>query len=390
MRDRVASDRRLLVISQRTDRTGAPVQLAVLLDGLQRESGMRITVLLGSSGVVSSVLASHATKVKREPRLLRLLSAAGRRAPRRLERLVLWVWEQSMRVFVGRQDLVYVNSLSSRRLAKPFVRLPALVHVHEIGTFAEASGEDGRHLLNRARLIAVPSQVAEDWVIGSGVEPGRVTRIPGSLTDSAFEAPEASEVESLALLLSIPPGALVVSSVGWIGEMKGSDRFLAVARRLMERMTDRQVRMLWVGGDVSTGAGARFAQEIEREGLGEVVTVAPGLTDLRLVYCLSTVVLIASREESLSLVALEAAAQRTPVVAFPGAGGPDELADEGVVLLAGGTEAEDMAALIAELCASPDAIAEQSGRAYRAVMDSHRRRNGQARLVEALHKVSEA
>ena len=83
VRYRDASERRLLVISQRTDRTGAPVQLAVLLDGLQQESGMRITVLLGSFGVIGPELASHAARVKREPWMLRALAAAGRRAPGR-------------------------------------------------------------------------------------------------------------------------------------------------------------------------------------------------------------------------------------------------------------------------------------------------------------------
>jgi glycosyltransferase involved in cell wall biosynthesis len=381
---RASARRRVLVISQRSDRTGAPIQLCVLLEGLEKQLGASVTLLLGSSGPLTAAFGGRVSSLKTEPWPLRVLSRAGRRMPRGIQRRVDRLWAFAMRRHVGSHDLVYVNSLSSRRLAAPFTCWPMVVHVHEIGTFADQSGAEGRDMITNARRVLVPSRAAKSWVRSVGIPAEAITRIPGTLPDSAFEAPEWSDVERLRSRLGFPPDALVVMSVGWIGEMKGSDRFLEVARHLVDSNEGSTVRMVWVGGDLSTRAGVRFAGDIERLGLSDVVVMAPDLDDLRAMYLLSTFVLISSREESLSLVALEAAAQRTPVVAFPGAGGPDELAEEGVVALSLSPHPLEMAKLINRLHRSVSSLEAQSEAALQAVTSGHRREQGQDSLVQCL------
>ncbi|MFP5580200.1 MAG: glycosyltransferase [Acidimicrobiia bacterium] len=81
------------------------------------------------------------------------------------------------------------------------------------------------------------------------------------------------------------------------------------------------------------------------------MTILPGRDDLRSVYAAVDLVLVPSREESLSLVALEAAAQGTPVVYFPGSGGPDHLAREGITIRPAASDADSVAATVADVLA---------------------------------------
>jgi hypothetical protein len=95
------------------------------------------------------------------------------------------------------------------------------------------------------------------------------------------------------------------------------------------------------------------------------------MDDLRPLYAASDVVMVASREESLSLVALEGAAQGRPVVCFPGAGGPDMLADEGITHRCEGPGAAAMSDLIVELANSRERRDELGGTAAAAVRQYH-------------------
>jgi glycosyltransferase involved in cell wall biosynthesis len=218
--------------------------------------------------------------------------------------------------------------------------------------------------------VIVPSAPARDGVTDRGVPSDRVHLLPGAVPPAAFEVPSRDVVEAARARAGIADGVPVVSAVGWIGALKGSDRFLDVAAAVAAKV-DGPVRFVWVGGGSDTEQERRFASEITARGLTEVVLLLPSIEDLRPIYAMSNVVLIASREESLSLVALESAAQATPVVAFPGAGGPDVLAAEGIVACAVDDGVDSVANAVLELLFDPHRRAEQGVRACEAVRERH-------------------
>lgn len=378
---------RLLVVNQRMDRTGAPMQLASLLPGLADALGARITMLTGPAGPLTAAVAPHVWRVRREPWPLRGLARITRSSSRPIARLLDRAWLVAMRRLVGPVDLVYVNSLVSARLARPFAERPTVVHVHELGGVAESFGARARDLARGAERVLVPSLPAVEWVVSCGVPETLVEVLPGAVPPGAFDVPPTEAVEELRARLGITAADAVVSTVGWVGPLKGSDRFAAVAAAVAPR-THRPVRFVWVGAGAGTGEEQRFRADLAALDLGDIVSVVPGLDDLRPLYVLTDVQLVASREESLSMVALEAAAQGTPVVCFPGAGGPDALAEEGVVTLASSADADRVADLLVDLLADGEDRAARGARARELVAAHHGVEAAQRQLVGALASVT--
>lgn len=383
------TDRRpnVLVINQRMDRTGAPVHLATLLQELAGHLDARLTLLAGSVGPLTNVMAPHVDRIIYETLALRAVSRVERHLPLRWRRRVRGVWVRGMRRRAGRPRVVYVNSLISHRLASAFVGLPMIVHVHELGTLAESFGTPAHDLLDHASKVFVPSAVAAEWVAGQGVDRSTIEVLPGTVPATAFEPPDIDVLTDLRHELGLLADTRMVATVGWIGYLKGDDRFLDVAQLLSER-EDIAVHLVWVGGGSDSGAESAFRQDIHRRALADVVTILPGCDDLRSIYAAADLILITSREESLSLVALEAAAQGTPVVHFPGSGGPDLLADEGICIRPDGRGVDDVAATIARLLTDPGGAASVGTAAQQAVRHHHAPEVALRPLLLALESVS--
>ena len=374
---------RVLLVSQRMDRTGAVVQLLTLLPGLREAAGAHLTLLHGSDGVLTASAEHHVDRMVREPTAARAVRRLERRSPRPVARLLRWARSIGLRWRIGRVDVVYVNSLISTELATAFESRRLVLHVHELGELGASLRGRAEPLLRRASVVLVPSSPARDWVIGSGVPPSVVHVLPGAVPDSAFDQPTADTTLALRRRLGIEETTPIVTTVGWIGELKGSDRFLQVASQVAER-TGGNVRFLWVGGGAETSAEARFRVGVAELGLERVVRVLSAMDDLRPLYLISDVVLVTSREESLSLVSLEGAAQSTPVVCFPGAGGPDALAEEGVVISPTHDGVDGVVDEIDRLLRSPEARAAAGEGGRDAVRARHLARDSQPILAAAL------
>jgi glycosyltransferase involved in cell wall biosynthesis len=372
----------VLLISQRMDRTGAPSQLVTLLPGLGESLSARTTLLCGSEGSLVEVAAAHVDRVLREPVIARALGRAVRAVPPTLGRGLGRLRAAVVRARVSPVDVVYVNSLISTRLARAFAGRPMVVHVHEMGGLARSFGDEAEALMRAADRVLVPSDPAREWVLSRGIPPARVLQLPGSVPVAAFDLPDTEQVERLRERLAIDADCRVVTTVGWIGSLKGSDRFLDVAAHVRS-LVDGPLRFLWIGAGSSTHDERRFPSEIAARGLDGVVSAVPPLDDLRPALALSDVVLVASREETLSLVALEAAAQGRAVVAYPGAGGPDELAREGILSNpAGGVEG--IAGTIVELLRDTARRHATGGQARERVRELHHPDAARAILVQAL------
>ena len=359
---------RLAVLSQRADRSGAPSALALALDGLGARLGAEITLVLGAPGALSArVLVDRCVVI---PRALRSAAARLRVVPGASGAV-----EATRRSWLQRHvepvDAVYVNSLLSTPLADAFADRPTIVHLHEVGAFAGASGAAGVALLERAAAVIAVSDVAAVWVADhTAVDPARVHVVPGPVAPTASRPVTATELAALRAEWGVPADAFVVLGIGWFGAMKGSDRFLDVARATRAAIDpSRQVRFIWVGGDVETDAGRAFTAAAASTDLHDVVRAEPTRDDLRVAYALADAVLVTSREESLSMVALEGAAAGTPVLAFRGAGGPDELAEHGIVELARDTAA--MADALRTFANDGTLATERGGRARAAVLARH-------------------
>ncbi|GLZ38240.1 D-inositol-3-phosphate glycosyltransferase [Actinokineospora sp. NBRC 105648] len=171
--------------------------------------------------------------------------------------------------------------------------------------------------------------------------------------------------------LGLPPDALVIAFVGRIQPLKAPDVLLRAAAELLARGTVARSRLvvLVAGGPSGTGLDQPAAlQDLAAAlGISDVVRFIPPQAGAALaaVYRAADIVAVPSHNESFGLVALEAQACGTPVVAAAVGGLPVAVADRSSGLLVDGHATADWADALGRLAAAPGLRAELGAGALR-------------------------
>lgn len=124
--------------------------------------------------------------------------------------------------------------------------------------------------------------------------------------------------------LGLADGDLLVVGAGIATVRKAPDLFLEVAVALGRSSPGVPATFVWVGGDRDPLYPV-VAEEAARLGLGERFRLVPPVPDVVPWLAAADVVLHPARLDAFPLVCLHAAAVGTPVVAFRGAGGVEEM-----------------------------------------------------------------
>ena len=164
--------------------------------------------------------------------------------------------------------------------------------------------------------------------------------------------------------LAIPEDAVVLMFAGRIQPLKAPDVLLHAVRSLLERDPALRSRLVVpvVGGPSGSGLEhpESLAQLAESLGIADVVRFVPPVAQSTLAdwYAAATLVCVPSYNESFGLVAVEAQAAGTPVVAAD-VGGLATVVRDGVSgLLVEGHEPEDYARAMERIVAEPALRAE--------------------------------
>jgi D-inositol-3-phosphate glycosyltransferase len=186
--------------------------------------------------------------------------------------------------------------------------------------------------------------------------------------------------------LGLRRDAVVLAFAGRIQPLKAPDVLLHAAARLLERQPELRARLvvLVVGGPSGTGLeqGPGMLRELAVSlGIEEQTRFMPPQPGevLAEVFRAADVVAVPSYNESFGLVALEAQACGTPVVAAEVGGLPVAVAHEVSGLLVPSHSAEDWATALADVALRPARRAELAANAVR-----HARRFSWSRTTEAL------
>ena len=168
------------------------------------------------------------------------------------------------------------------------------------------------------RLVANTADEAAQLVELYGADPGKVVQVfPG--VDLDLFTPGPSRVARAGL--GLPPDAHVLLFVGRIQPLKAPDVLLRAAARLVADDPSLRGRLVVavVGGPSGSGlAHPTHLADLARDlGIGDLVRFTPPVSQAELVdwYRAATVAVVPSYSESFGLVALEAQACGTPVVA---------------------------------------------------------------------------
>jgi D-inositol-3-phosphate glycosyltransferase len=169
------------------------------------------------------------------------------------------------------------------------------------------------------RLIANTAEEARQLVDLYDADADRVVAIAPGVDLEHFRPGEATAARTR---LGVPPDAVLLLFVGRIQPLKAPDVLLRAAARMVEQdpgCRDRLVVAI-VGGPSGTGlAEPQHLQDLARSlGIDDITRFEPpstGKDRLRDWYRAASVVAVPSHNESFGLVALEAQACGTPVVA---------------------------------------------------------------------------
>jgi D-inositol-3-phosphate glycosyltransferase len=166
------------------------------------------------------------------------------------------------------------------------------------------------------RLIANTAEEAKQLIEHYDAEPGAIDVVaPGADLSMFRPGDRVAARASLGLL----PGDQVVTFVGRIQPLKAPDVLLRAAAALAQADPARPLRVLVVGGPSGSGLEHPHAlMDLARDlGIADRVTFLPPQAPQRLVdvYRASDLVAVPSYNESFGLVAIEAQACGTPVLA---------------------------------------------------------------------------
>jgi D-inositol-3-phosphate glycosyltransferase len=233
------------------------------------------------------------------------------------------------------------------------------------------------------RLVANTEREARELVDLYDADPGRVAVAePG--VDLATFAP-GSQAEARAAL-GLPLDAVLLLFVGRIQPLKGPDVLVKAAAELVRRRPELRDRLVVgvLGGASGTGVRSPMGLDVlaEQRGIGESVRFVPPVDRATLArwYRAADTVAIPSHSESFGLVAVEALACGTPVVASNVGGLPTAVGDGG--LLVDGHDTADWATALGRVVLEPEHRMALSRRAV-----EHAAHFGWARTAERLEAV---
>ncbi|MFF1817042.1 D-inositol-3-phosphate glycosyltransferase [Kribbella sp. NPDC058245] len=206
------------------------------------------------------------------------------------------------------------------------------------------------------RLLANTPDEAQELISLYGAQPGKVEVVnPGVDLEVFVPGDQAAARRTVG----VPEDAIVLAFVGRIQPLKAPDLLIRAAARMVERDPSLRSRLVVaiIGGPSGNGMEhpeahaelaralgvddvTRFVKPMERSGLAEW-------------YRAASVVCVPSYSESFGLVALEAQACGTPVVAAAVGGLTTAVADGQTGLLVDGHGVDDFADALARIATDP-------------------------------------
>ncbi len=270
----------------------------------------------------------------------------------------------------GHYDVVHSHYWLSGQvgyLAKDRWGIPLVHSAHTLAKVKNAAMADDDEPEPRGRLIGEEQVVAEadrliantateaaDLVALYDADPARIDVVPPGVDTDVFTP---GDLHAARAATGIGQQDAVIVFAGRIQPLKGPDVLVRAIGLLAQQHPERNWRVVIVGGVSGTGrlGGHRLDELAARLGVSEFVDFRPPVPAMDLVdlYRAADVVAVPSYNESFGLVALEAQASGTPVIAAAVGGLTVAVADGISGLLVPGHDPGAWAAALAAVVLDP-------------------------------------
>ena len=281
----------------------------------------------------------------------------------------------------GHYDLLHAHYWLSGQVAAVAAErwgVPLIQSMHTLGkvkNLALASGDcaepearirgEGEVVAAADRLVANTAEEARQLVELYGADPWRVKTVSPGVDLSLF-SPGSASGASARVRLGVPLDAVVLVFAGRIQPLKGPDIVLHAAAELLRSSPGlaEKLVVVFVGGPSGSEVGApgRLDGLAATLGIAGCVRQEPPCPQRELAdwYRAATMVLVPSHSESFGLVALEAQACGTPVVAAAVGGLRTAVRDGFSGVLVDGHDPAVYARVVEKLAGTPGRLAELS------------------------------
>jgi len=229
-------------------------------------------------------------------------------------------------------------------LASKMTGCPHIVHFHGVtaeGVRVRFYNAIDRAVMRRCRAIITVAEQTRQRLVSMGVDGDKIEVVINAVPPEAFEKVTYRS-------LSPESGRKLIIAAGRLSHEKGMDILVKAARILKDRGLQFDIR-IYGDGPERTELDAL----ISRLDVGDCVTLAGFMGDLRPVYAQSEFLVIPSRSEAFPLVLLEAWAQGAPVVATPVGRLPELIEHEVDGLLAPGVVPDSLAEAMGDALKRP-------------------------------------
>ncbi len=282
----------------------------------------------------------------------------------------------------GRYDLLHAHYWLSGQVAAVAAErwgVPLVQSMHTLGKVknrALASGDcaepaarirgEGEVVAAADRLVANTAEEARQLIELYGADPWRVETVSPGVDLSVFSPSPPASVPALRRRLGLPADAVVLAFAGRIQPLKGPDVVLRAAAALLRLRPSLASRLavVIVGGPSGSEVGApgRLEGLAAALGISDRVRMEAPCPQRELAdwYRAADVVLVPSHSESFGLVALEAQACGTPVVAAAVGGLRTAVRDGYSGVLVDGHDPAVWARVLSMLLSSPGQLSELS------------------------------
>jgi glycosyltransferase involved in cell wall biosynthesis len=268
-----------------------------------------------------------------------------------------------------RPDIVHTHVHNGKywgRIAAIVAGVPAIVHTeHDSNLTASAPERAVNRLLHRSTdaVIAFTPVHAQLLTSYERVPPEKLCIIMDGIDVAPTDAWDALAARDE---LGVPAGSKLIVHVGRFEPVKNQRLALAAFARLRSETPGLRAVMCFVGD----GAGLQSVREAAAP-LGESVRFAGYRTDARRFIAAADAILITSRNESLSLVLLEALAEGVPVVSVPWSGVEQLLVNRQLGTIAADFRAESLARALREVLQASKESTEDRARNARLFARGH-------------------
>ncbi len=261
--------------------------------------------------------------------------------------------------------LVYSNTVHNDSIIEklmPALQVPLLIHCHELNyvmQVANTSGAMDRQFKMATHFIAVSKAAKQCLINDYNISSEKISLIYNGLMPS-LNRKEVSH-NNLRHDLGFAENDFVILGMGSPHWLKGTDLFGQIAINVINRTEN--VHFIWVGGNETSREYKEFIFDCTKANISNRLKTIQNTPNPDQFFAIANLFLLTSRQESFSLVTLEAIKHNIPVLCFDGVGGPEEILNYDKDYMAGYCNTSEMADKIIELSKNPEKKKELAKRA---------------------------